>query len=527
MTEAVLAALGGIGLFLFGMQTMTAALTALAGRRTRAVLARFTTSPLRGVLAGAAATAVLQSSSATVLTVIGFVGAGLLTFPQALGVVFGANIGTTVTGWMVAVLGLKVGLGTLAMPLSALGALAAAAGGRAVAAWGRMATGFALVFLGLDMMKAAAPAVEPLLAGVLVPADTLAGRLILVAAGCAVTAVVQSSSVGVAMALVLMASGAIGLLQAAALVIGMDLGTTLKSLLATLGGSRDMRRTAWAHVGYNIATAMLAFAALGLVPFLPKLTAGDAQTALVFFHTAFNVAGVVVLLPVLPLFARAIGRLVPGDGPLAEALSPALAADPAAATDTARAVAVRIAGAAFAGLAVVLRGGAPARGEEAEVHRAIEDLEAFLIMLAPPAPDEAGRRRLAALMHLADHLHRLTHRAGQADRIATLATEAPLRRPARAMAAMLERVAAHGPDAASAARLERLHDLVARRAARLRRSVLLREHAGMIGLGDVFVITDAARWLERSLRHAERITHYAVAAGKDAPGAAEAARSVG
>ena len=194
MTSQVLTLLGGIGLFLFGMQTMTGALRQLATRRTRRFLARFTTTPVRGVLAGAASTALIQSSSATVMTVIGFVGAGLLTFPQALSVIFGANIGTTVTGWMVAILGLKFHLGTLAMPLLLAGSLAAMLGRGPREQVGLGLAGFSLVFIGLDLMQAGTAAIEPLLAAVLVPDNGVLSRLALVLAGAAVTVIVRGSS---------------------------------------------------------------------------------------------------------------------------------------------------------------------------------------------------------------------------------------------------------------------------------------------------------------------------------------------
>ena len=116
--------IGGIGMFLLGMELMTAALRDTAGSRLRGVLTRFTTTPLRGVMTGAAATAVVQSSSATTVMTVGFVGAGLMTMPQALGILYGANIGTTATGWLVSLLGFKLKLGNLALLLLFPAALA-------------------------------------------------------------------------------------------------------------------------------------------------------------------------------------------------------------------------------------------------------------------------------------------------------------------------------------------------------------------------------------------------------------------
>jgi phosphate:Na+ symporter len=525
----VLAVLGGAGLFLFGMQTMTQALRQLASAQARAVLARYTTSPLTGALAGAAVTAVIQSSSATVMTVIGFVGAGLMRFPQAVGVIFGANIGTTVTGWMVAMLGLKLSLGTFALPFMAVAGLGAMLGRGRWAQRSQMLAGFCLVFIGLDMMQGAAPAIQPALAAVLVPADSIAGRLAMVAAGAAVTAVVQSSSVGVAMVLVLLTGGGIDLMQAAALVIGMDIGTTFKSALAAAGASRATRQTAAAHVGYNLVTGLAAFAMLDAVPLLDRALGGDPATALVAFHTLFNLSGAILLLPFAGPFARLVERLVAGgaDDGLPEAPDRRLLAEPGAAIDAARAAAGAGAAVLFAALARSLRADAPGAGAgpPEALHRLVEDLEDFLVDLAPAPGDRAARNRVAALLHLTDHLHRLLHRAGQTGRLAIIRRERMLARPARVLAAALDRAAAAPGDPALAPRIARLHRLVAARSIRLRRATLLREHAGLASLRDVFDVTDALRWLERGLAHTERIVHYAAAAAEEDPSRAATARS--
>ena len=198
MSGDILTLLGGTGMFLLGMRMMTGALGELASRQTRAVLRRVTTSPLTGAVAGAATTALIQSSSATLVMTIGFVGAGLLSFPQAMGVVFGANVGTTITGWMVVLLGFKLDLARLALPLLfAAGLLLALGRG----SWGRVGgllAGFSLVFLGLDMMQAGAEGFRDGLLTFAPTAETLWGRLRLLLLGVAVTVVIQSSSAGVA-----------------------------------------------------------------------------------------------------------------------------------------------------------------------------------------------------------------------------------------------------------------------------------------------------------------------------------------
>jgi phosphate:Na+ symporter len=509
MTGELLALLGGIGLFLFGMQTMTGALRQLASRRARAALARFTNTPSSGVLTGAATTALIQSSSATVMTTIGFVGAGLMTFPQALGVIFGANVGTTFTGWMVAIVGLKLDLGAVALPLLLGATLLIALGRDRWEMAGRGLAGFSLVFIGLSMMQAGTAALDPILAVALSVGDGPGGILLLVGLGVLVTAIIQSSSAGVAAALVLLDGGSLTLTEAAALVIGMDLGTTLKSLVATVGGSTAMRRTAVAHVGYNLATCSIALLLLGGVPYLERLLGGDATTALVAFHTLFNLAGVALLLPFVDRFTRVIERLVSGgEGRLPEPIDRALLSEPAAAIDAARVALSQIAAAAFDDLAAMLDGRRRPVPTES-LRRALESVEATLATLALPASDEALKTRYGALLHMIDHLNRLIHRQEQGHRIAVVRAEPLLARPARLLALSLVR------PAESPERLRRVHRLVAGRTMRLRRGVFLREHAGLASPGEVFAITDALRWLERVVFHLERIAHHTAAAAEE------------
>lgn len=523
--------LGGIGLFLFGMMTMTEALKQLGSGRLREMLARLTPTPLRAALAGALATAALQSSSAVVLTVIGFVGAGLMRFPQALGVVFGANVGSTATGWLVAVLGLKLQLGLLALPLlfaAVLAALVLPGRRRQVAL---ALAGFALVFLGLDMMQAATAGLAAWLHPGWLPGEGWGGRAALVLIGAAVTLVIQSSGAGVAAVLVLLGGGSIGAGQAAALVIGMDLGTTAKSVLATLGGSREMRRTALGHVGYNLVTDALAFLLLPVLPLLVWL-AGDAATAVVAFHSGFNLLGVLLLLPFTAAFARLIEWLVPDSGsPLPEPLDRRLLALPDTAQDAARRQAVLLAQVQFAALEQVLRArqgegvSETEPGPEPGLALARADLEDFLLHLPVETSPSATRNRQAALLHLLDHLNRLAHRAEQQHRARQLACDPVLRRPLGLVGAALWQAAAHPDATATAARLARLHRLLIARTGRLRRGVLLQEHVGRVSPQEVFDLTDALRWLERVLFHTERIVHYGAVAAAAAPSHQEAAAS--
>lgn len=524
MSSGILTLLGGIGLFLFGMQTMTGALRELGGSRVRTALARFTRTPFSGAVAGTLTTAAIQSSSATTVTVVGFVGAGLLTFPQAVGVIFGANIGTTITGWMVMLLGFKLKIGLAALPLLFAGSLLNILARGNWARIGLVVTGFAVIFLGLDLMQSGMAGFEGRITPADFPPDTLLGRFELLLLGAALTAITQSSSAGVASALVLLGSGAIGFVQAAALVIGMDIGTTVTALLATVGGSRAMRQTGMAHVAYNVVTGAVAFVLLGLValPVRDGLAGGDNQAGLVAFHTLFNLVGVILMLPLARPFAALVERLVPErPAPLTEALDRRLLADPGAAIDAARSASSAISETLFAALTEVLRPGgqAVALGPAAEkTGPALEALREYLAQIVVPADQAAPLRRYSALLHQVDHLQRLRHRCAQPERLAPLMADPALRRPAFLLGAILARRRAGG-NGTLTTRLGRLHRQIDARMTRQRRQVMARGTTGQADTARIFAATDAMRWLRRVASHVESIAVYDAQAAQENPAA--------
>ncbi|MBT8495558.1 MAG: Na/Pi symporter, partial [Deltaproteobacteria bacterium] len=310
MIGAILQSIGGLGLFLLGMSLLTDGLKTLAGSSLQRILRRFTRNPTTGAVSGAVVTAVVQSSSATTITAVGLVGAGLLTFPHALGILFGANIGTTATGWLVAVFGFKVPLGTIAMPLVLVGVLLRLFASDRLAALGYSLAGFAVIFIAIGIMQSGMANLEGLVTPESFPGNDLLGRLELVAIGVAITLVTQSSSAGVATAMTALHTGTIGFEQAAALVIGMDVGTTVTAVLATLGGSAAVKRTGYAHLIYNLMTGTMAFALLTPYINVAELlgSSSDPELFLVGFHTFFNTLGVLLVLPLAGRFGRLMER---------------------------------------------------------------------------------------------------------------------------------------------------------------------------------------------------------------------------
>lgn len=503
--------IGGVGLFLFGMQAMTDALKDMASRQARQFLGRFTRTPFSGVVTGALTTAVIQSSSATLVMTIGFVGAGLLTFAQALGVIFGANIGTTITGWMVLFLGFKLSLGAAALPVLFLGSLMRILARGQWARLGSVLAGLALIFIGLGMMQDGMAQFEGRITPASFPDDSLGGRLLLVLIGIATTVITQSSSAGVAATLVLLSAGTVSFDQAAAMVIGMHIGSTFTALLAAFGGSREMRRTALANLLYMLATGALGFALLPMAgPFLRDvLLGGDKQVALVAFHTLFNVTGVMVMLPLVGRFAALIERIMPDQpDPLVERLDTRLLSDAGAALDTAGGAARDIGAALFTPLgAALLPGGtlAAMAGQRKRVETDLEHLRDFVTRIVIAEDMEHAANRHGALLHMYDHLHRLAYRSGQEARINTVLGDARLRRYARVLGALMQRHVA-GEDVQ--ARLERLALRLEAQENRLRRDIMRRAHLRGMATARLFAVTDGIRWLRRTTAHVGRIVHY-------------------
>ncbi len=425
---------GGLGIFLLGMIVMTDGLRLLAGNVIRKALMRFTHSPLTGAVTGAVSTAILQSSSATTVTAVGFVSVGLLSFPEALGLIFGANIGTTITGWMVALLGFKLKLSTLVLPVILLGALLRLFTKGHLAHAGHALAGFGLIFVGITFMQEGMADLQRTAIFTHLPADTFVGRLKLVLIGMLFTVITQSSSAGVASALTALFTGLISFEQAAAMVIGMDIGTTVTAALATIGGSVDARRTGYSHVIYNFFTGI--FALILLTPYIAlweKLVPGslmaNAEIALVAFHTTFNTLGVILVLPFTAQFARFIQKLVPEKIPLSSRrLSPALLEQPTLALNAAHTSINEQILELLRHLLAML--GDLENGKYTNLHQLDTELDkthAYIDQIHLESGKSTDWERLLAMIHTLDHLQRLLDRCiEQKKRAATARQETGL-----------------------------------------------------------------------------------------------------
>ncbi len=295
---------GGIGLFLLGMRLLTDGLRVAAGRALQRLLSRWTSTRLRGILSGALITAIVQSSSAVTVATIGFVNAGILNLSQSIAVIFGSNVGTTMTAWIVALVGFHVDMQAFALPAIGLGmALRISGGNSRRGAFGEALAGFGIFFLGIDVLKSAFGDLGETIQVAPYVREGFANSFIFVGIGFVMTLLMQSSSAAIAVTLTGAAGNVLPLGVAASIIIGTNLGTTSTALLAAVGATPNAKRVAAAHVIFNAVTGLVA---LGILPVIlygvlfvrRAVSLDDAPaTILALFHTSFNVLGVLLLWP--------------------------------------------------------------------------------------------------------------------------------------------------------------------------------------------------------------------------------------
>ncbi len=416
--------LGGVGLFLVGMILMSDGLKAAAGRSLQAVLERSTGTTASAFASGVGLTALVQSSSATTITTIGFVSAGLLSFAAAIGVIIGANVGTTSTGWIVSLLGFKLNVSVMALPFIGVGALMRLLGNGRRAHIGMALVGFGLIFIGIDFLQEGMGDLAQDIDLTGFSHATLGGRLGLALIGALMTVLLQSSSAAVALTLTALHSGAIGLEQAAYLVIGQNVGTTVTAVLASAGASIPARRTAMAHILFNLVTGLLAFvsarALLTLVAFLGSvLDADEPAMFIALFHTIFNLVGALLFLPFTAPFARLIVRLIPDQGPvLTRHLDKSLLQIPDVAVEAAARALEEIVLVTLQAALALLRDGSQDRQNRehlATAQAAMNETSRFLGKVHLPGHQPGVYTRRLALLHAGDHVDRLLEACLESD----------------------------------------------------------------------------------------------------------------
>ena len=314
--------LGSLGVFLFGMKIMSEGIQKVAGNRLRKILAYMTQNRFSGVLTGFLTTCLVQSSSATTVMVVSFVNAGLLTFVQSIGVVMGANIGTTLTAWLVSIVGFKFKITAIALPTIGIGLPLIFSKITKRKNIGEIFVGFGLLFLGLDFLKKSVPNIEdnPEILAFLTSYTELGflSLIIFVFVGVILTIVVQSSSAAMTITITMAFYGWIDFPTAAALVLGENIGTTITAYLASLNANYHAKRTARAHMIINVfGVVWMLIVFHWFIQIVDYLAPGDALAAdnipihLSLFHTMFNIINVMLLIWFVPNIASIVKKMIP------------------------------------------------------------------------------------------------------------------------------------------------------------------------------------------------------------------------
>ncbi|HOW82402.1 MAG TPA: Na/Pi cotransporter family protein [Spirochaetota bacterium] len=319
---------GGLGLFLYGMKIMSESLQNATGDGLKNILWKATNNRVKGLLTGMGITSVIQSSSATTVMVVSFVSAGLISLNQSIGIILGANIGTTVTGWIVALIGFNLKISSLALPAIGIGFFLRFLNKEKVRYWGEVLLGFGMLFLGLAIMS---DAVRDLRNSEMVmnfmarySADSFLSTVLVVMVGTAVTMVVQSSSATMAMTMTLAFNGLIDLTTSCALILGENIGTTVTANIASIGSPADAKRAARVHMMFNVFGVIWVLAVFNpfFIPLVDLIVPGNPESSnatdrsaaiashLAAFHSCFNIFNAMLFLPFTTVLARLAEKMV-------------------------------------------------------------------------------------------------------------------------------------------------------------------------------------------------------------------------
>lgn len=510
--------LGGIGLFLLGMSLMTEGIRSFAGAALRDVLARFVRGPVTAMFSGAALTVAVQSSSATTLTTIGFVNAGLISFPQAIGVIFGANIGTTSIGWIVSIFGLKLSLSAIALPVICAGAMLRLLGRGRLAPLGGALAGFGLLFFGIGLLQDGMAGLTEHFNPADLPGATFWGSLALVGVGFVMVVVMQASGAAVAVTLAALHAGAIDIQQGAALIIGQNIGTTLTAVLASIGASVAAKRTAAAHVVFNVLTGVVVFALLPVffwgVRHWEGWTGEPAGAgALAAFHTAFSVLGVVIFLPLVRRFARLIEWMIPDHGSaFTRSLDPSVIELGSVGLDAAARSLAEILRVQVNYTFGLIRGARPTRegvARFAEARSALPTVAGFVTRIGEDGADESDVRRRVDLMHAVDHLESLGETIDRLDDRPALLGRSEIAPVSVGLERLLLHAAEDRPvDAERSREITALADEIARSRRALRASILESTARGRVSAADGGDLIEVIRGLDAVGYHTARTILY-------------------
>ena len=510
--------LGGIGLFLLGVFLLADGLKLAAGDALRRILLRFTGRPVTAFASGLGITVLAQSSSVTTLATIGFVSAGILTFSQAIGIVMGACLGTTSTGWLIALVGMKFGIGQLAFPLVGLAALVRLLSHGRNAAIALAVAGFGVMFVGIDILQDGMASLSASFSPDSLPQGTLTGRVLLIGIGIVLTVITQSSAAAVAMTFTAFHTGVIDLEQGASLIIGASIGTTSTSALVAIRATTSVKRTALAHILFSVAAAVLAF---GILPVFawsvkrvaPGLGAQSGVVLLAAFHSGFTLLTALLVLPGVTRFSAFIERLIPERGPtLTRHLDASLVEIPDVAMEAVRRTLMDVAAEILDEVERRLRGAKPATPERLEAARAaLKETRRFLGTVSFDASRSGQLNARVSIIHALDHLGQLAVVVKNKFDLALLNGEPRLQEPKGTVLAMIGMAAAalrrHSP-ASERDPLQRLSLGLAERRRAERVALLEASAHGTVEPGHALHSLNGLRWLDAVGYHTWRALHH-------------------
>jgi phosphate:Na+ symporter len=510
--------LGGIGLFLLGVFLLTDGLKTAAGDKLRRIIVRFTGRPMTAFFSGTAITTLVQSSSATTLATIGFVSAGILTFSQAIGVVMGASLGTTTTGWLVALVGFKYGISKLAFPLVGLGALGRLMSHGRNAAIALAVAGFGVMFAGIDILQSGMADLSGFLSPDKLPHGTLVGRVLLVGIGILLTIITQSSAAAVATTLTAFHAGMIGLEQGTSLIIGASIGTTSASALAAIGATTPARRTALAHILFSVAAGVLAFmlipAFVRAVHFVEHHYGFQfGAVILAAFHSGFTLLAALLILPGVNRFSAVVERLIPERGPtLTRHLDASLVEVPEVAMEAVRRTLMDVFVQVLDEIEQRLQNVAPATPDRlAVVQAALTESRRFLGTVPSPTAHANLLGSRISLIHALDHLNQLANVVNHGPAAAASDDGERLEHPRQLLLELLQTARPWLERKTLAPVLGQLQRLSAALAEwrRTERRALLEENAhSMAESGETLATLDNLRWLDTVGYHTWRTLHH-------------------
>ncbi len=430
--DMIFGVVGGLGLFLFGMMQMSDGLKKAAGKRLRGILESMTKRRVVGCLVGAGITALIQSSSAATVMVVGFVNAGLLTLKQSISVIIGTNIGTTATAWLVSISGFEFKITSYALPAIAIGlAMQMFGRTRMVKNMGEILLGFGILFIGIDFMKGGFNGLEESSRTQEVLVKAADNPLLALLAGVILTMLIQSSSAAVASIQLLAMSGAFGANWEAALgasipfILGSNIGTTITAQLAALGGNLNARRAAWAHTMFNLIGAFICIwfirwigiVVLKIAPWELKQTTIAASIAVA--HTSIKLFEALFFLPLTGVLEKLVVKLVhekPGDLVITPTvLEKNLLATPELAVEQVRHEIVRMARVAKRGVDKSIEGLVENDRRKLQMARTAEDvtdslqyeITSYLAAMATNELSAEMSEELPVLMHTINDLERI------------------------------------------------------------------------------------------------------------------------